>query len=29
MSVEDFNGFIAFLIVEAEEREIQRKKSKR
>jgi len=29
MSVEDFNGFIAFLIVEAEERETQRKKSKR
>lgn len=29
MSVEDFNGFIAFLIVEAEEREAQRRKSKR
>lgn len=29
MSVEDFNGFIAYLIVEAEEREAQRRKSKR
>jgi len=29
MSMDDFNGFLAYLVVEAEEREEQRRKAKR